>query len=302
MELRHFRYFVAVAEELHFGRAAQRLHISQPPLSQQIKVLEEELGAALFKRTTQHVQLTNVGKVVLQEAYRLLEQLERVRLTASQASADRSVALNVGGLSSVLYSLLPRVISALRAQHPEMAITPQEVDTTTGLAAVRSGQLHAALVRAERLSPPLKAAKLLDDWFIAAVPAAHRLARGKRIALKNLAGEPLIVFSRQALPRPYASIIAACAKAGFAPNIVHHGPTVHSQLGAVASGLGIALVPALVRNWAIPEVVYRELDTKIDMPPLSVVWNASSELPALNLFLEALQQLAKPPSTRMRKR
>jgi DNA-binding transcriptional LysR family regulator len=301
MELRHFRYFVAVAEELHFGRAAQRLNISQPPLSQQIKVLEEELGAALFKRTTQHVQLTNVGNAVLQEAYRLLEQVERVRLTASQARVDSSVALNVGGISSVLYSFLPRVIAGLRTPHPEMSVTLQEVDTTTGVAAVRSGQLHAVLVRSERLSPPLKAAKLTDDWFIAAVPAAHPLAKRKRIPIKSLAGEPLIVFSRKALPRPYANIVAACAGAGFSPEIAHHSPTVHSQLGAVASGLGIALVPSLVRDWAVPDVVYLDLDTRIDMPPLSVVWNGSSELPALAVFLQAMQQHAKDRSTKLLK-
>ena len=155
MELRHFRYFVAVAEELHFGRAAQRLNMSQPPLSQQIKVLEEELGAALFKRTTQHVQLTNVGNAVLQEAYRLLEQVERVRLTASQARVDSSVALNVGGISSVLYTFLPRVIAGLRKPHPAISVTLQEVDTTTGVAAVRSGQQIGRASCRERVSSPV---------------------------------------------------------------------------------------------------------------------------------------------------
>jgi DNA-binding transcriptional LysR family regulator len=288
VELRQVRYFIAVAEELHFGRAARRLGISQPPLSHQIKTLEKSIGTILFERTKHHVRLTKVGEATLIEAYRLLEQAERVRATATQPVLDRTRSLKIGCLSSAISSVLPRIIDDLRQLHPEIGVTVLDVETMTGIAAVEQAVVDVAVIRPEQVTAPLAMQPFMRDRLLAVVPSSHPLASRKRIQLKQLAGEPLIAFSRQNQPRRYDAIIASCHKAGFSPNLVHYSTTVQSQIGRVACGLGIALLPTLVRDWNMPGVVYRDIDPPVETNDLSAVWNRTAAPDTVDDFLTSV--------------
>lgn len=295
MELRHVKYFVVVAEELHFGHAAKRLGISQPPLSQQIQALEREVGARLFERTKHEVRLTRAGHAMLAEAYRLLEQTERVRSAARQADAGLVARLNVGCVSSAIYDILPPILDRLHTEHPEIGLSLREYDTAAAVVALLQGRLDVGFLRLDKVDAPLKLRPVRHDCFVAALPARHRLARRRRISLRNLAGEPLVINSRQVSPRPYDRIIAACHKAGFNPNLAYESASVQSQIGFVACGLGIALVSRLIQRWRIPGVVYRELDKPIRATDVSLVWNASARSQPVELFLQTALRLFPEP-------
>lgn len=291
MEIRHIKYFVAVAEELHFGHAAQRLHISQPPLSQQIKALEQELGARLFDRTKHKVKLTKAGEATLVEAYRLLEQAERVSSMARQASSGLVARLNIGCVSSAFFDILPPILDRLHAQHPEIGLSLRDYETTSAVSALLEGRLDVGFVRLNRVDAPLKLRPLMHYHFMAALPHRHPLTRHKRIPLTSLAGEPLVIYSRQISPLPHDAIIAACLKAGFSPTIEYQSVSIQSQIGLVACGLGIALVPSLTQHWQVPRVVYRELDIRIRATDLSLIWNASFRTLPVELFLQTVKQV-----------
>jgi len=291
MNLRHIRYFVAVAEELHFGRAAQRLGISQPPLSLQIQALEKDLGTKLFDRTRHKVALTLAGQATLAEAYRLLEHAEYVRTVARQANAHPISRLDIGCVSSVLFDVLPPLLDRLHVKHPEISLSLRDYETTEALHALLNAKLDVAFIRIDKVDPPLKAHRIMDDHFIAALPARHRLARRKTIPLISLANEPLVVYSRRLSPASHDRIIAACLESGFTPNLAYYSATIQSQIGFVACGLGVALVPQLVQRWRIPRVVYRPLEKPISTTAVSMVWNGRTRSESVRLFLEVTQQL-----------
>ena len=260
MELRHVKYFLAVAEELHFGRAARRLHISQPPLSQQIKALEDELGARLFERTKHRVKLTQAGEAMRIEAYRLLEQADRVRNAVQMPGNGIEEHLDIGFVSSAIFGILPRLMELLQKRRPEIRPTLRGQETYAALGALMDGKLHFGFIRVDKVSAPLKLKLVMRDHFIVALPEGHGLARYRKVPIKRLATTPLAIYSREVSRRPFDAIVAACHKAGFNPNFAHQGPSIESQIGIVACGLGVALVPSQIRNWRIPGVVYRELD------------------------------------------
>jgi len=291
MDLRHIRYFVAVAEELHFGRAARRLGISQPPLSQQIKALEQDLGTRLFERTRHKVALTPAGEATLTEAYRLLEHADHLRTVARQPNASVASRLDIGCVSSVLFDVLPPVFDRLHANHPEIGLSLRDYETTEALHALLDEKLDVAFIRIDKVDPPLKARRIMEDHFIAALPARHALARRKTIPLTALANEPLVVYSRRLSPGSHDRILAACLDAGFRPDVAYHSATIQSQLGFVACGLGIALVPRLVQHWRIPRVVYRPLEAPISATAVSMVWHGRRCSEAIRHFLDVAQQL-----------
>lgn len=290
MELRHIKYFVAVAEELHFAHAAQRLGISQPPLSQQIKALEEHVGVQLFDRNKHHVKLTRAGEAMLVEAYRLLDQAERVRTSALKAREGIVASLNIGCVSSALFDVLPPILERLHAEHPEIGLSLRDYETSAALSALLQGRLDVAFIRVDRLDPPLKSIAVMHDRFIAALHHKHQLARRKVIPIKLLTNEPLVIYSRQISPRPYNSIVAACLKSGFNPNVMYQSSSIQSQIGFVACGLGIALVPALVKHWRVPGVVYRELGANIKTADVSLVWNSSDPTEQVDNLIQVAQR------------
>lgn len=245
MELRHLRYFIAVADELNFTRAAQHLGISQPALSSQIKQLESELGAPLFRRAARSVELTDSGKLMLEEARIILAEVERAKTGVARRARGETGTINIGSAGATYFHpLIPTIIREFRKEHPGVVLTPEESNTSMLVARLRAGAIDLAFLR-----PPisdtdgLKFELLVKEPILMVLPAAHRLARAKSAPLSALAQEPIILFTRAINPPVYDAILAAFARAGFNPHLAQEAPQVPSAIPMVAAGLGVTLVP-----------------------------------------------------------
>jgi DNA-binding transcriptional LysR family regulator len=299
MELRHLRYFVAVAEELHFGRAAARLRIAQPPLSRQIRDLEREVGAALFSRAKKRVQLTHAGRAFLPEARLALGQAERARQTAQRAARGEIGRLRVGFVEAATFSgVLPDVLAFFRMHLPEIGLELFEMSSLQQGEALREGRIELGLLH----SPPpdaerwLRVERVLKDPLVAAIPRGHQLAKRARLTLRALAREPFVVFPRQNGPALYDRIIAACRAAGFSPSVVQEAAQMHTLVGLVAAGVGVALVPGSIVRLRRPGVVYRPVrDLMVDMG-MWVVWKLGEESPVQASFLSIVRDAAQSRS------
>jgi DNA-binding transcriptional LysR family regulator len=244
MELRHLRYFLAIAHERHFTRAAERLGIAQPPLSQQIKQLESEVGAPLFVRTARGVTLTDAGRAFLPHAESAVREAERAAVAAQRVKRGEQGAIRVGfTISASLNPLVPAIISGFRSTYPDVELGLSEHTTATLLAHLRSDLVDVAFLRpTQRERENLTALELPKERFCVAVPASHRLASRKHVQLAELAEESFILYPRSIGILLYDSIIAACRNAGFSPRIVQEAPQMVSTVNLVAAGVGVALV------------------------------------------------------------
>ena len=273
MELRHFRYFLAVAEELHFTRAAARLGISQPPLSQQIKQLETEIGTALFRRLPNGVALTEAGERLLQDARVLLRQAEQSVENTRRAARGEWGVIRIGFTSSA--SFHPFVTGAIRdyrLAYPDVRLELIEGHTVYLLSLFESGQLTAAFIR----PVPGEAAGLVElplfrEEMLVALPADHALAARPRVALAALAEETFILYPRRNGRALYDDIVGACQAAGFNPRVGQEAPQMGSTITLVASGIGISIVPASMIYLATPGVTYRPIDGAAPRAPMSLV-------------------------------
>ena len=260
MELRHLRYAVALADELHFARAAARLHIAQPPLSQQIKALETELGVRLFDRTSRRVGLTDAGAAFIAEARRTLASAEQAIEAARRAARAETGRLAIGYVSSASYELLPAVLRAFRRRAPDVLLVLEEMNSSEQSRGVLAGTLDLGFVRRP---PPtdrrLAGTAVRREPIVVAVPRDHALAAARAIRLRELALEPFVIFP--ARPRPSWADVALdlCRGAGFEPRVVQEAVEMVSALSLVAAGIGIALVPGAVRAVRRPGVVFRPL-------------------------------------------
>jgi DNA-binding transcriptional LysR family regulator len=260
VELRHLRYAVALADELHFARAAARLHIAQPPLSQQIKALETELGVRLFDRTSRRVALTDAGAAFVAEARRTLASAEQAIEAARRAARAETGRLAVGYVSSASYELLPAVLRAFRRRAPDVLLVLEEMNSSEQSRGVLAGTLDLGFVRRP---PPtdrrLAGTVVRREPIVVAVPRDHALAAARAIRLRELALEPFVTFP--ARPRPSWADVALdlCRGAGFEPRVVQEAVEMVSALSLVAAGIGIALVPGAVRAVPRPGVVFRPL-------------------------------------------
>src|ERR1700733_5761752 len=258
MELRQLRYFIAVAEELHFRRAAERLHMSQPPLSQQIRALEDELGFTLLTRTRRRVELTPAGEAFLRDARALLSELDGAVATARRIDAGQTGRLRVGFVGSALLSIVPGTVERFRASRPGVAIELRERSTVDQQRAVAAGVVDVGLVR-----PPiedageLRAETVLRERTVAALPAGHPLAPLTRVPLRRLAAEPHVMFPRDQAPGFHDLLIAALAGTGAGPRVIQYAPEMLTIIGLVAAGTGVSLVPASVSRLALDGVTYR---------------------------------------------
>jgi DNA-binding transcriptional LysR family regulator len=293
MELRHLKYFVAVAEELHFGRAAQRVGIAQPPFSRQIKTLEEEIGAPLLWRSKRHVELTAAGKVFLLDARNLLALADRAADTARRAARGEIGQLSVGFVTSALYGQFTSVFRLMRARHPEVALRLQDMTSEEQVQAMQEHKLDVGLVR-----PPVPGADALSfqtvfrEPFVVALPQKHKLARQKVIALKDLARESFLMVPRSLGPAFYDQIIQCCAQAGFAPKVALETSSTHTIVSLIAGGMGLSLVPHSLQSLRRTGVVYRPLKPPVPTTELAVVWRREDSSPALRLFLGIIRQVA----------
>lgn len=286
MELRHLRYFVAVAEEQHFGRAARKLHISQPPLSQQIRRLESEVGSALFLRTQRGVTLTPAGEALLPEARSTLEQGDRALAAARRGAQDPTVHLELGFVSSASY-LLGRILPALRRIAPELSISVREGSTSQQVEMLRSGVLTVGLLRAPVIGTGVATQRIHAERLLVALPAEHPLAGVPRLALTDLAEEPFVLFDRHLGHALFDQITGACRDAGFVPEIVQTSSSLVTVAHVVAGGIGVSIVPESAAH-ATDGVVFRcadGLDARVD---LDVAWRASDRdepAPAIVTFV-----------------
>jgi DNA-binding transcriptional LysR family regulator len=243
MELRHLRYFVAVAEELHFGRAAERLHIAQPPLSQQIKSLEDELGVQLLARTKRKVELTPAGRLFLDEARLTLSQAERAQRIAVEAEKGVRGRLRIGFVTSASYSILPILVRRFRCDFPFIDIDLVEMIPSGQIEALEQGRIDVGILRPPVESAGLALETILEEPLVAALPADHRRADRKTVSLNMLSEEAFVFFPRHHGPGIYDVVMHACHAAGFSPRISYAPNEMQTILAYVAAGLGVSIVP-----------------------------------------------------------
>jgi DNA-binding transcriptional LysR family regulator len=283
MDLRHLRYFLAVAEELHFGRAALRLHMAQPPLSQQIRRLEEEIGYPLFLRSSRSVKLTPAGKSLVDRARRTLhkvdEDLEAVR---SVARGEVGV-LKVGFVGSAMLTRLPSVLDKYRRLYSRVQLHLNELHTSQLIDALRDGSADVALARDAGPAEDLHVEPAFIEPFVVVVPRRHPLAKLKSIPIAQLKDEPFVFFPRSAGNHAWERAIAAL---GFHPNIVQEAPQWLTIVRLVAAGLGVSIAPASVQQIASPDVVCRKLggSTSIDL-----VYRVKDTNPLVDAFCEVFR-------------
>src|SRR5262245_51067220 len=264
MELRHLRYLVAVAEELHFGRAAIRLHISQPPLSQQILQLEGELGVKLFERTKREVRLTDAGKRVVAEAYRVLSQVDHFAQVASHASEGAIGHLSVAGPGGV-NEILVHTLQVFAKRYPGVHIELQFMSTGSQIEALRDGRIQVGFLNLPVNDSNLILETIRTEPMWIALPKGHRLARQTCVPLNALADEQFVLFARRGSPGLFDLITAACRNAGFSLNVAHEVDNVIASLTLVTAGLGVAFcTPSMQKLW--PDIVFRPLrDTTLSL-------------------------------------
>ena len=292
LELRQLRYFVTVAEELHFGKAALRLHMTQPPLSQTIQALEQLLGAALFERSRRGVALTPAGMALLPEARRLLAQAQELPQLVQRAAAGEVGRLTLAFVSSADYSVLPPFLRAYRAAYPQVQITLQEATSDLQLDDLLHNRIDAGL-----LIPPLPdKAKLdldylpvLNEPLVLAVPAGLLAKKGK-VALAALPRLPLIVFPRAISPALYDAILSVFRDAGITPEIGQQAIQMQTIVSLVSAGMGMALVPQSVSNLMRPGVEYRALADAGPLVETGLAWRRDNTSPVLRGFLELLNK------------
>jgi DNA-binding transcriptional LysR family regulator len=289
MELRHLRYFIAVAEELHFGRAAERLCIAQPPLSQQIQQLERELGFALFHRTQRRVQLTEAGQIFLDEARQMMAHLEKAAQTGRRVARGETGWLGIGFVGTATYAVLPAALALFRERYPDVALVLRELVSAKQAQALREKRIHIGLARPPLCEDDLISESLVREPLIAALPEKHPLASVERLPLSALAAEPFVLFPRY--PRPsYADfVISTCEQAGFQPAVTQEAAEMQTAISLVAAGLGVTLVPACVQRLSREGVIYRMLDAPTPMSELSATYRRADETSALQAFLRILR-------------
>jgi DNA-binding transcriptional LysR family regulator len=260
MELRRIQYFVAVAEEAHFGRAADRLQMAQPPLSQQIKALEAEMGVALFRRTTRKVELTAAGERFLQRARSILAAVDDAVAEAGQVADGMLGRIAIGFTGSATYDLLPSLVRVLRADLPGIELDIHgEMLTPDQVAALTDGSLDLGLLRPPVRSPAVKVQVLRREPLIAVLPEHHPLAARSRVRLSDLRDDPFITYPSHHRSVVYEAVIDACQRAGFIPASVHEVAETSTLVSFVAAGLGVALVPSSVQHLRITGATYLPL-------------------------------------------
>lgn len=291
MELRHLRYFIAVAEELHFGRAAQVLGISQPPLSQQIQALEQEVGARLFERTNRRVELSEAGRLFLQEARLVLAQVDKAADVARRAQLGELGELKIGFTSSAPFnSSIPQAIFAFRQAFPAVHLNLQEMSSTEVAESLVDESIQVGLMRPLPLPDSLSVVELMREPLVAVLSAGHPLVEGSErgLYLAQLAQEPFVFFPRTYGSGLYAQLLSLARDAGFSPHFAQEAGEAMTIIGLVAAGLGVSVLPASYQRIRIDGVVYRTL---LDPEAMTAVWlvqRKGAQTPMAKGFVELL--------------
>ncbi|RKP57644.1 LysR family transcriptional regulator [Pararobbsia silviterrae] len=273
MDMKHLRSFVAVAEELSFVRAAERLHISQPPLSQQIKSLEADIGVQLFARTKRSVALTEAGAILLRESRILLDQMEIAINATVRAAKDDVGVLRLGVATAALFSTAPRLLDYMREAFPHVEVSIRDMQSSDQVVAVTQGLLDIGIVHARPDRMKLNQSPIFSEPLVAVVPEHHWLATTPQFEMRQLFDEPLIGLSREHGPAVFDAIVAACMEAGFSPEFKHtaRNPLVIFQM--VRLGFGVSIVPRAYASSAFPGVRFRELPGTAGSVRMEAVWS-----------------------------
>ncbi|MDJ0573410.1 MAG: LysR family transcriptional regulator [Pleurocapsa sp. MO_192.B19] len=291
MELRQLRYFVTVAQELHFGRAAERLQITQPALSKQIRVLETELEIELFIRTKRTVNLTKAGEVFFAQAKQLLRQAEEAIQLAKRTAIGEVGRLTIGFTATATYTVLPELIRDFRSRYPQVEVEMLQLCTEEQVAALNRGEIDLGF-----LHPPIDARGLeiypiLSEDFILVLPPQHRLIDKQSLFLKDLAAESFLLHPRQEGPFLYDGFLKLCRQAGFEPQIVKEVNSHQTRICLVAAGMGITFIPAGLQTSISNDLVYKPME---DLPiklEFAAAWRSLATMPVLQEFLTLLRSM-----------
>ncbi|WP_333609896.1 LysR family transcriptional regulator [Pantoea piersonii] len=298
MELRHLRYFVAVAETLHFTRAAEMLGISQPPLSQQIQRLEHEIGTPLLKRLTRGVELTEAGSAFLPDAIQIVQQADLALEKARGVARGISGQMSLGFASSVAFSEpVFDLIRRFKARYPAMELITREENMALLMQDLREGMLDAAFIRLPCESSRAFNLKVIaTERMLIALPADHALSQQHTIALSQLSDEALIIFPRDVSPSLYELIVSTCLRAGFNTARFQQAPQITSSLGMVGAKCGIALVPASMCCVNNPHVVFREIENNTLFTDIAFAWRRSNTARTVAHLLKLIHETEPAPS------
>lgn len=298
LELRHLRYFRTVATELHFGRAAEKLHIAQPPLSHQIRQLEAELGFELFTRTKRSVALTPAGQVFLTQVNQIFQQLEQAIEISRKTSRGELGQISIGFVGSATYNILPVILQRFRDRYPQVHIDLHELTTDRQLIWLREGKIDVGLMR-----PPVSATNVtseivFEESLVIALPATHALAAADAIDLRLLAREPFILFPRQLAPGLYDPIITICQAAGFSPLVIQECIQMQTIVSLVSANLGVSIVPESIQQVQRVGVIYKPIQDftppglqLLPLATISIIWRTNDDSPTVSRLREIVRGL-----------
>lgn len=287
MELRHLQYFIAVAEERHFTRAAARVGIQQPPLSLQIRQLEAELGGPLFVRLPRDVVLTELGEAFLPEARQVLERVARVKRRMQQISRGEAGQIRIGFAGATYFEpRIPAWIRDFRARYPDVQLHPQQSNTASLLTALVDEAVDVAFVRTPFEVPPgIVMVPVVDEPMVLVLPLGHAMCARQRVPLAALARDEFILLPREISPALYDRTIAACESAGFHPKLGQEAPQITSIVPMVAAGFGVSLVPASVSQIRTPGMGFWPIEGDVPLAPISLAYRAEHASAALDRFI-----------------
>lgn len=292
MEFRHLRYFLMLAEELHFGRAAQRLAISQPPLSLNIQQLEASVGAPLFTRNSRGVQLTAAGQAFVPAARALLAQASAAAREARDVAEGQSGQLQIGFAGTMLYCGLPQILSRFQLSHPRLRLVLRELSSTEQLSDLLRDRLDVGFVHTPRVPPGFEQILVASQPLVACLPENHPLARAPSLRLQDLQGQSLVVVSRTVSPDYHERILQCCEHAGWMPQVVHELRHWLSVVSLVSQGQGAALVPQALQQSAMAGAVFvplQDVDVRYDTRCL---WRSDRDQTALQDFVQEVRLAA----------
>src|SRR5271170_5519360 len=289
IEIRHLRYFLAVAETLHFSKAAAHLKMAQPPLSQQIRSLERILGYALFQRTTRGVRLTRVGEFFRERARNTVTKLQDDVEMARRLGSGQEGVLTVGFSGSVMLTTLPKAIERYRRVYPKIELRLRELVTAEQIPSLLDGTLDLGFLRDGEPREGLSIEPILRERFIAVLPSRHRLAKRATIRPSDLRNEPFVFFARRMGPLAFDRTSAVCEAEGFRPNVVQEAPQWPTVVRLVAAGSGISLVPACVASFAMPGVVYKKVRSR-HWTSIDIGLKPDLDNPAVEAFLSIVRK------------
>jgi DNA-binding transcriptional LysR family regulator len=292
MELRHLRYFVAVAEELHFTRAAERLGIKQPPLSCQIRQLERELGTSLFHRLTRGVELTETGTLLLDEARRILDQVERIKAEVQSRARGETGCIHLGFACATCFQpLVPGIIRSHRERYPGVLVSPEQRNTPLLVAGLRSGEIDVAFVRPPIIDGEgLEVEPLVEEPMVIVLPESHPRAGDRSMALATLAEETLLLFPRTVGPGLHDAIIASCQRAGFSPKLGQEAPQISTTVHMVAAGFGVSIVPQSIAQIHLAGVAYIRIEDDAPRAPISLAYRRDDRSTTVRNFVASARR------------